>query len=645
LRINHKILCTNYIIVLLIGSFLINISTYASEPTILDTEYLTDIRISPDGQYLLTRSDHSILIYRVSESELVYKRWTSLDTVNDVWGEFSPDSEKIVLFIDDQVFLGNTHDFTFTQLEYGTIDTLPLSRSYCSYFSRDSQYLLTTSKSTQSAYLYETNTGELLQIFGPHPSILSAAYDLENNVVVTSSYLGLLKFWDPITGVEKRESVQIPLNDDEYYVILSPLGTRVLIVEDIASPRTQPAWQFTLVDIETTQRIFVIPTIQQTNWIHFTPDGSVIVFPAGQSTVLHDGETGQEIDRITIPYDEYIISLSDYTAETNIVVCSTFFDGPLLLFDASSKELIREMNVIGFVLFLKSTSISPNNTIMTRSGRYIIHWNPNDSEIINSNELEYKYAAHLHYYITHLNNQNTFLTKDQSDWALFDAETLSPIKTIGYGDNSSISEMIVSPSNDFVLTVSKNTGLEPINSYYINLNDNSIVHILKLDSRPIETDFSPDGIKAIFGTTDRDTSIWDLQTGTKIRDFAEHTSDIQNIQWIDHDNMILVGLSNGTVEIYDAESAEKLVTVEGNSGKFDISDDYRYILVGTHLYDAQTYTIIHKFDSPADCDIEKVEFFHNENRFYALTCDLIYVWDFSEYVEEPSTTKCWGDLD
>lgn len=124
-----------------------------------------------------------------------------------------------------------------------------------------------------------------------------------------------------------------------------------------------------------------------------------------------------------------------------------------------------------------------------------------------------------------------------------------------------------------------------------------------MTGRVLAVVFNTDGSIAASSSNDGYVTIWDVESGEKIRTLAEHDGAIAGLRFSDDGQQIVTGSWDNTAALWDVESGEKLQTFTGHSNQIndvDISSDGSRILTASwdntvRLWDTDSGREIRRF--------------------------------------------------
>jgi WD40 repeat protein len=122
--------------------------------------------------------------------------------------------------------------------------------------------------------------------------------------------------------------------------------------------------------------------------------------------------------------------------------------------------------------------------------------------------------------------------------------------------------------------------------------------------------FSPDGKRALTGSTDKTLKMWDVASGQLVHSFEGHLGEVRSVSFSRDGRRVASGGSDGSLRIWDARSGRLLTTVIGTreaewlaitpSGFFATSRDGRkllHVVRGNEAYDVnQMYQSLYNPD-------------------------------------------------
>jgi WD40 repeat protein len=93
---------------------------------------------------------------------------------------------------------------------------------------------------------------------------------------------------------------------------------------------------------------------------------------------------------------------------------------------------------------------------------------------------------------------------------------------------------------------------------------------------------TPDGTKAVSGSSDKTLKIWDLATGKELATLTGHTCYVRAVALTNDGTKIVSGSGDNTLKIWDLATGEEIMTFEGDS-RFNccaVSPDGKSIVAG-----------------------------------------------------------------
>jgi hypothetical protein len=124
--------------------------------------------------------------------------------------------------------------------------------------------------------------------------------------------------------------------------------------------------------------------------------------------------------------------------------------------------------------------------------------------------------------------------------------------------------------------------------------------------------FSPDGTRALTGSWDKTARLWDARAGQEMATLKGHAGSVYSVALSPDGGSALTGSTDGTARLWDARTGKELATLKGHVGPVDcvaFSPDGRRALTGSRdktarLWDARTgqeLTALKGHTGPVDC--------------------------------------------
>jgi WD40 repeat protein len=88
--------------------------------------------------------------------------------------------------------------------------------------------------------------------------------------------------------------------------------------------------------------------------------------------------------------------------------------------------------------------------------------------------------------------------------------------------------------------------------------------ILKCENFVLESLFSPDGKIIASAREDDIITLWDFETGTKLRDLMGHSDSVYSIDFSHNGKLLVTASRDTTIKIWEVETGECLKTLEGH---------------------------------------------------------------------------------
>ncbi|MEK8017711.1 MAG: BACON domain-containing carbohydrate-binding protein, partial [Candidatus Parabeggiatoa sp.] len=120
--------------------------------------------------------------------------------------------------------------------------------------------------------------------------------------------------------------------------------------------------------------------------------------------------------------------------------------------------------------------------------------------------------------------------------------------------------------------------------------------------------FSPDGKKALSGSTDHTLKLWDIASGQLIRTFQGHSDDVQSVVFSPNGSQALSGSNDGTLKLWEIASGNVIRTFQGHSRQVSsvtFSFDGKKALSGSYdgtlkLWDVSSGQLIRSFQGDSN---------------------------------------------
>ncbi|MYG00272.1 sigma-70 family RNA polymerase sigma factor [Candidatus Poribacteria bacterium] len=337
----------------------------------------------------------------------------------------------------------------------------------------------------------------------------------------------------------------------------------------------------------------------------FSPDGTTLASASTDGTVLFwHTKTGDQLPKRITGHTEWIKAIA--FLKDNHTIVSIAYNGIISTWDLNSSQKTRSQNT-GHQDFLSSIAFSPDGTKFASFGAtgkilFEAGVGMSTSQLLSGGSLR----------LTDVHTGRELDSLSESNNPIESNLTISPDgKMVAYGGDGKIS--VWNTVTDSLLNI-------PI-SDKVQLNQNGDVVLapgvipdkphqfpMKLPSDPLISAlaFSLDGKKIVSGTGDGMVQMWDVETGVmltsflekkpkqemitalsyasndallavgsnkrirvfgskKLTEFEDVNEGVETLMFSPDDTVLVTGLRNGGIELWDIETGDKLTTLDGHS--------------------------------------------------------------------------------
>jgi WD40 repeat protein/serine/threonine protein kinase len=426
-------------------------------------------------------------------------------------------------------------------------------------YSPDGRYILSGSYDG-TAKLWDPETGEEIRTFRGHADIVfEVQFSPNGKMAATAGYDNEARVWDVETGQTLLvfSGHRAPING----VVFSPDGTRIATA---SLDQTAKVW-----DVASGEEIFTLAGHTDQLWhVEFNPDGSSILTVSKDGlAILWDADTGKRLKTLYKHSD--IISRAKFSQDGKRVILVGNY-GLAKVLDVNTGEALLDLpNLKGMILW---GQFSPDNTRIATSASGE-HPGFHDSE---TGELLFNLAGH-----------STFVVGLDFNPAGSRLATGSFDGTVKVWDLSPGRELVSAAVTH--IFENQQFAYHPDGTKVAVTGDDSQVHIIDSGTGEIlysfnpgayyreiwDLAFSPDG-KWIAVTGDNNTAtIWDALTGEHILDLIGHTSyeypgtgiiltGTNGVAFSPDGTRLATGGVDFTARIWDASTGEELLTLVGH---------------------------------------------------------------------------------
>lgn len=621
------------IVLLLIVSILTCTFVFKANAQVTELKWESNMALAPDESMYAIGSNYAIgnisnaYIWDATTHQLIY-HFPNLSTyfyfTSDTHYLILRDSQKIIIFDLRTCQVHKTIEMKLT----------PPSPNPAMNASQDNRFFLTAKHGDGTARMWNIETGEQVQLYGPLPEreIYSAAFYNDTNMIVTGSTQGRYQFWDRSTGrlLEDREmeifrtatSPQIPT-----YTILSNSGKYIAAL--FHYPHSLLPDTLALEDTTKGKTIYGLSGNYDHVYIHFDEKMEEIVF--NKQGTLEIWDINQ---KKTIKDYRYLSSHRNdlnYSSQKLLVAIERNYtenDDLIKLIDMTDDSVISESRAFADQA-VHHPAFSPTEPLLAQ-GIYksLAFYSQPAMQFIRS--------------VSHESDKIAFSTGGETlvsagpdgSLTLFDARTgefLRNLPSLGPAQ-----ALKAGPQAASVITAYATRAPEFWRTDFTMRSTTLVGHT----GAVLGVDIAPDG--AVFtGGDDKVLKQWNPNTGAWLRDVFTAPEPIRSIAHPFAEPVLLLGLANNTAVLYNRETGQLSGAFAGNSDQAAISNDGKWVLVGTHLWNRAENKLIQIFEGHTG-PITSVQFSHDAQSFVTHGADKTNrVWDLREYIG--SGVENWGE--
>ena len=513
-------------------------------------------------------------------------------------------------------------------------------------------------------HLFDVATGELLQSFSGHTDDITSVAFLPSGTELLSGGLDhVLRRWDVSTGEEIRtyeETIGFIFrlsvsSDGQYAGVAYGDGLIGNGIPDNPRDRSVRLW-----NLETGE---VVHQWQlDSGWVRMvdiSPDGRYIASGSwdrnrGGFIRIWDIETGEEVR--TLYGHSNLVTGVEFTPDSQQIV-SVSWDRSMRVWQISTGIELQRYDVFDDILldvsvsydsdyvFIASGNLGGNEIVIEAEqsvapSAWLIDLRSRDLLKTVSGHQDWIWSMAVHpsgqYAASGSGPLNTSDAVDTTVrlWNLETGDELAVLEgheaTVEGVNFNPTGDRLVSASWDgriilWEITETADGGLEATELYRLADGGEAAYNAV----------FSPDGLTIAVGLGDGTIALWDAETGESIRTFGDHTSQVTGLAFSPDGSKIASASWDNTAALWDIETGERLQTFTGHTrfvNDVAFSPDGQYILTGAwdstaRLWDIETGQEVRQFVGHND-RIQTVTF--NQAGTLALTGSAdttIRLWD------------------
>jgi WD40 repeat protein len=528
------------IFLIIVVTLVLHTFSFAQEPVLTMTlghvSPIGDISISPDGKYLLSRSNETIKLWDI-------KTGREIRNIADIKGRdisFSPDGKLFVL------------DGNKNTLEIRSVETSELIKTLegkegelCeAIFSPDGKYIASLHLD-DVIVLWDIETGKIVKSFEGHTGSISMfKFSLDGNLLLSGGADYTMKLWDVATGKmlnsfdNKGKIIKaVDFSSDGKYLLAAGFDKEIK-----------------LFDAKTFKKVKTFKGHDDRILTAcFSPDGkSILSGGADYKVMLWEVPTGKLVKTFDRHY--HIISKVCFTPDGKQIITASW-DKDILVWDVATGKTVKSLT--GLFYPVSSACFSKNGEYaIISSGSYAKLWDFKHGKFIKA------FQGHGHY-ITSCDFSSSgkqFVTGSLDKTVkLWNIMLSNELKTLS-GHAKEIYSVAFSPDDKFIASGGDNMLLwnaatgEKIKDFKIGKNEVASVH------------FSPQGNKIFSGTGNEEFPIkmWDIEQGVELKKYPGSIQGIVSINYSPDGNYGLFCSRDGTIRVFNLESGTETITLKGN---------------------------------------------------------------------------------
>ncbi|MBT6493402.1 MAG: hypothetical protein HOL01_02510, partial [Planctomycetaceae bacterium] len=380
----------------------------------------------------------------------------------------------------------------------------------CAALSPDGKALATGSWGNRIC-LWDTATNEQLAKFQrpESSSIQSLAFSRDGKVLVSGCSLGHVRLWDVDSQEELRSLPQHPLAITD--VAVSPDG-KLLATSTGDYKKPEMRGQVKLWDFDTGKELAELNSGDdaQLHNISFSPDGKTLA-SCGNKRKLYLWNIAERKLTTTLTHDSTSFTSAKFLSDGKLLA-SGHYAGTLILWDVATGERVKTL--AGHEKHLTSIDSSPDGTLLATA------------------------------------SMKAGLIKL---WSLQKGPELLSFKASSY-----LFKLAVSRDGRNLLT----GGNEGPRLW--NLENGALLRRFQSSGKSLGVALSPDGKQALSGGDAKTLSLWDVETGQKLKEFSGHTNHIRSVAFAPDGQTALSASLDKQAILWDLESGRELRRLTGH---------------------------------------------------------------------------------
>jgi WD40 repeat protein len=419
-----------------------------------------------------------------------------------------------------------------------------------------------------SLKLWDAETGKILHNW-IRDGLTSVAFSPDGNTVTAGGFDNHIQSWDVATGILQQSFIgQIGQNNVLSLENYPPINSKYS--PDKRLFMLQQSNDLHIVDSATKENIHILPNTHLFN-AKWSPDGRFII--AGYGTLnLWDTATGEKLRTFTNPIGN-IVDFSWSPFEHSIITANE--NHILQLWDVSTGQALRSF---GDNHVIEDFSLSADGLILLSKSEKDCNlklWDTNSqTEILSIQPHELAYSC-LNQAILSPDGR-LIATGAGESVKLFDASTGIELQDFHYPTSSNITALKFSTHSRFLIAYANefiDVGTRPIPVRIWDIQNNT--EIESLSGRFYQAAISPDEQFLITDSGNYgnyDLHLWDMNTGTEIRNFTGgHTNILQDLAFSADGNLILstqccINSNSKRIKLWDSNTG---LEVHDFSGQID----------------------------------------------------------------------------